>query len=120
MKPIHDLASEVAASMLRAARTVISGLTPSQRRERLRTGLRSKLGDIEVNRQPPATLHWKKQVTGTNVEGITLEVEPGILVPVLLLRPTAAQAASLPVVVAVSEGGKERFLSNSTGELEGP
>jgi cephalosporin-C deacetylase-like acetyl esterase len=118
MKPIHHLASEVATSKLTAARTVISGLTPSQGRERLRAGLRSKLGEIEANRQPPATLHWKKQVTGANVEGITLEVEPGILLPVLLLRPTAAQAASLPVVVAVSEAGKERFLSNRTGELE--
>jgi hypothetical protein len=69
MRPIHELAGEVAAEKLRAAR-------------------------------------------------VTLEVEPGIVVPVLLLRPAESGGRRLPVVVAISQGGKERLLDAGGGDIE--
>jgi hypothetical protein len=50
------------------------------------------------------------------VEGITIEVEPSITVPLLLFRP--ASKGAIPVVVAVAEGGKELFLATRGNEIE--
>ena len=51
------------------------------------------------------------------VDAISLEVEPGLVVPMLLLMPLPQQTARVPVVVAVSEGGKELFLAKRAAEI---
>src|SRR6185295_1884543 len=51
------------------------------------------------------------------VEAITLEVEPGIVVPLLLLIPPHEAGAKLPVVIAVAQGGKQEFLRKRSGDL---
>jgi cephalosporin-C deacetylase-like acetyl esterase len=68
------------------------------------------LGDIEPA-APQARLHWKR----ANREAHSIAVEPGIDVPLLVVRP--ASAAPAPVVVAVAQGGKSRFLSNRSAEI---
>jgi pimeloyl-ACP methyl ester carboxylesterase len=50
------------------------------------------------------------------VEGIAVESEPGITVPVLLLRPEKA-SGRLPAVAAVAQGGKEMFLRMRGAEI---
>jgi len=52
------------------------------------------------------------------VVAVTLTVEPGITVPLLLLEPTSAHGQRAPVVVAVAEGGKDLFLSQRSPEIE--
>jgi hypothetical protein len=47
---------------------------------------------------------------------VVLDINGGIAVPVLLLRPKTDTPA--PVVVAVAQGGKERFLANRAAEVE--
>jgi dienelactone hydrolase len=51
------------------------------------------------------------------VERFLLEVEPRITVPLLLLRPPLPGNQPPPVVVAVSQGGKQPFLKFRSAEL---
>lgn len=118
MTSIHDLVLEVAKSKLKSARAGMAKLGTQQRREQLRAELAPKLGDIEPNRKPEQNIHWRKQLAGAEIEAITLQIEPGIIVPLLLLRPVDMSDRPLPVVVGVSEGGKERFLAHRSDELE--
>jgi cephalosporin-C deacetylase-like acetyl esterase len=118
MRKIHEIAHEIATSKLNAARVELRKLDPKGRREWLQARWAAKLGDIEPNRRPEATMHWKKRSADAEVEGITLEVEPGILIPLLLLRPATALNARLPVVVAISQGGKERILAERSRDIE--
>jgi cephalosporin-C deacetylase-like acetyl esterase len=118
MRKIHELAREVAVSKLNAARAELRGLEPTARREWLQAKWADKLGDIEPNRRPEATSHWTKQLKTAEVEGITLEVEPGVIIPLLLLRPAKVGGGRLPVVVVVSQGGKERILAHRGSEIE--
>jgi hypothetical protein len=53
-----------------------------------------------------------------NVEGITLTVEPGIVVPMLLLRPRRVAGRRAPVVIAVAERGKDLFLKERSQQIE--
>jgi cephalosporin-C deacetylase-like acetyl esterase len=118
MRRIHDLAREMAHGQLETARKELSRLQSGERGAWLQARWREKLGDIEPNRQPAATLHWKKRWLGAEVEGMTLQVEPGILVPMLLLQPPNAPAARRPVVIAISEGGKERLAVHESDRIQ--
>ena len=117
MAPVHELAFNLAGSKLNSERAEMARLDPHQRRTELRRRLAAKLGDIEPNRTPEAAVHWTKQLDGANIEAITLQTEPGILVPLLLLQPSHASNRSLPVVVAVDEGGKERFMAQRSDQI---
>src|SRR5205807_554222 len=107
MRSVHELAREEGHRKLNGARAELKKLAPRERREWLKTNWASKLGDIEPNRQPEAVVHWSKEIPSARVEGITLAVEPGIVVPMLLLRPQKLAEGSAPVVIAVAEGGKD-------------
>ena len=118
VRPIHEVALGLARERLKTARAELAKLAPAARRAWLRDKYAAKLGDIEPNRQPEVATHWKKNLWNADVEALALTVEPGIILPVLLLRPAGAFSARLPVVVAVSEGGKESLLTNRMQELQ--
>ena len=118
MAPVHELAFDLAVSKLNSTRAAMSRLDPDQRRVELRRKLAAKLGDIEPNRTPEAAVHWRRQLDGANIEAITLDIEPGIVVPLLVLRPSLASKPALPAVVAVNEGGKERFLAQRSDQIK--
>jgi dienelactone hydrolase len=99
-KPASEIALEIARGKRR---------DPAQ--------LRSKLGDIEPDRRGEPQRLWSREVAGIAVEGLVLDTEPGIHVPVLLLKPARA-GGRLPVVIAFAEQGKERFLSERGTELK--
>ena len=63
-------------------------------------------------------MKWTKQLPEAKVEAITLGIEKDILVPLLLLRPTTATRVRPPVVVAISEGGKELFLADGSSQIK--
>ncbi len=115
-KTIHQMASEIGRAEVDRARTQLAKLQPEGQREWLRSRWASKLGEIEPNRSPQATVQWRKPISGGEAEGITLEVEPGIVVPLLLLKPKTA--GRTPAVVAVAEYGKEALLARRQGEIE--
>jgi hypothetical protein len=79
--------------------------------------LKAKLGDIGPNTQAAARIAWTKPLSGFAVEAVELQTVPGLSVPLLLLKPKASSSKRLPVVLALAEGGKERFLAERNGEL---
>jgi hypothetical protein len=82
----------------------------------LRAALREKLGDIEPNTNVKVHEVWTKSFTGFTVEAATLDTDPGISVPLFLIKPGDA-AKRFPVVLAIAQGGKEAFLSDRRSEL---
>jgi dienelactone hydrolase len=117
MPPLHQLALKVASLKLNSARAEMAKLEPEKRRREVLGRLASKLGDIEPNRKPEANTHWTKQLDGAYIDAITLQIEPGIVVPLLVLRPANVSSGRFPVVVAIDEGGKERFLAHRGDEI---
>jgi cephalosporin-C deacetylase-like acetyl esterase len=115
-RKMHQIAFEMGQGMLRDARARRQSLGPKERAQRLRDELRPVLGDIEPTPARRADTLWKHSLTGVQVEAVSLEVEDGIQVPLLLLLPEGNQTRS--VVVAVAQGGKDRFLTGRAKELE--
>ncbi|MGH9326397.1 MAG: hypothetical protein ACRD2B_06895, partial [Terriglobia bacterium] len=116
MRSLHEVAHAQGEAEVKSARQQLQGLAPAGRRQWLRTHWAEKLGNIGPNHNPQATVEWTKQMPNARAEAIALAVEPGITVPMLLLRPTSQ--ARPDVVVAVSEGGKGLFLARRSAEVE--
>ncbi|HUQ91922.1 MAG TPA: acetylxylan esterase [Bryobacteraceae bacterium] len=117
MQLAHEVAREMALRKVEAVRSRLSGLDAPGRVEWLRRAWREKLGDIDPGAPPVVKMRWTKQLPGIAADGVTLEVEPGVLVPMLLLRPATATGRAR-VVVGVSQGGKERMLADHGAEIE--
>ncbi|MCW5977465.1 MAG: acetylxylan esterase [Bryobacteraceae bacterium] len=113
---MHQLAFEMGTGQLEAARLRRAALGPRERREALRRELKPILGDMEPLASPRAHSWWTRPLPGATVEALSLEVEDGIQVPAVLIKP--AGLGRPPVVVAVSQGGKDRFLANRGGQVE--
>jgi dienelactone hydrolase len=79
--------------------------------------LPAKLGDIEPDRRVEPQRLWSREIDGMAVEGLVLDTEPGIQVPLLLLKPARA-GGRLPVVIGFAQQGKERFLAERGAELK--
>ncbi len=78
-----DLARERAASRSKAG----AGLEPRAAFERERKAWAGLLGDIEPNPNPKLINGDRANVPGGVVEKFALEMEPGIVVPLLLITP---------------------------------
>jgi dienelactone hydrolase len=118
MKSVHELAHTRGEAEVNAARAELTEMKPAERRQWLQAKWAGKLGDIEPNRQPEAVIRWTKNVQTAHAEAITLAVEPGILVPLFLLRPSARAGIRPMVVVALAEGGKELFLTERRAQID--
>jgi hypothetical protein len=112
---LHQIAHAMGERQLAAARSARRTLAAAARRERLRAELRPMLGDIEPAAAPPFETTWTESLAGAEAAALSLDVEDGIRVPLLLLRP--AGRSSAPVVVAVTQQGKERLLRNRSVEI---
>jgi cephalosporin-C deacetylase-like acetyl esterase len=115
-RKMHQLAHEIGERHLRAAREKLSALTGSARAQHLREALRPLLGGIDPVAAPRVEVLPRPPLSLADVEAVSLTVEDGIGVPMLLLLPKGAKSA--PAVVAVSHGGKARFLAHRAAELE--
>jgi dienelactone hydrolase len=115
-KAMHQLAYEMAADQLNRARAAREKLDPQQARNALQEALRKKLGDIEPAPGPKAETFQTHALSGAAAEAVALQVEPGINVPLLLIRPTDRPRTA--VVVAVAKEGKDRFLASRSAEIE--
>jgi dienelactone hydrolase len=117
-RAIHDLAREIGAARAAAARNRLAQLNPADRRQELHRSWTGLLGTIEPDRDPQvitaqaATLEriGKPVPIDATLERLALEVEPGIVVPLVLLAPVKATPGPRPVVVAVAQAGKQVFL----------
>jgi dienelactone hydrolase len=109
-RPVHELAAELGAARAAAARKRLGELALGDRRSQLRQDWTGLLGTIEPRADPKVSEHGKQQMEGMMVERIALEVEPDIVVPLLLLTPSPKSEGRLPVVVAFAQEGKQAFL----------
>jgi hypothetical protein len=118
IRSLHELARAQGQAEVRNVREELGKLAPTEWREWVATRWALKLGGIEPNRSPQAKVAWTKEMPSANVEAIALTVEPGIIVPMLLMQPLSRAKAHLPVVVAVAEGGKDLFLAERSEQIE--
>ncbi len=116
-KTASELATKLAEQRLAAARAKLASLPPADRRLRLRESLAVRLGDIEPRTGAPARQVWSKEAAGHPVEAVALETEPGIHVPLLLIKPRVG-GGHLPVAIGLAQGGKEGFLRERGPEVE--
>ncbi len=115
-KPLHQIALAAGLQQLQAARAKRAAMTAREKREQLRRELAATLGDIEPSRSPRAETLGKRTLSRAVAEAVEIQVEDGILVPMLLIRPSGTQR--VPVVVAVSQAGKDRFLSDRAKAID--
>jgi cephalosporin-C deacetylase-like acetyl esterase len=116
-KTASEIALDIAKSRLSAAREKRAKLSVAERLASLRASLKTKLGDIEPDKSASGAVLWTKPSTSFTAEGIALETQPGMTVPVLLLKPRAAGAQRAPVVLGFAQNGKEAFLSDRAAEV---
>lgn len=110
-RPLHELAAELGADRAAAARRHLEGLIAPERIAQLRRDWTRLLGDVEPKAVVKVIDRKEEKQTGAITERILLEVEPGIVVPMLLLRPVATEVTRPPVVLALAQDGKQAFLA---------
>ena len=117
-KPMHKIALEMGKDLLNSARNERANLNASSSRNDLMKNLSDVLIDIEPNKSPEVELLWSKKLSGISIEALTLKTEPGIIVPMFILKPDIAGNNVFPLVITLSEGGKDRFLKDRTKDIE--
>ena len=118
MKALNEAAREQGQADVALVREKLATLAAVGRRKWLQTKWAEKLGNLDFNPRPAAKLEWTRQTANAKAEALALEIEPGITVPMLLLRPTLNPQRRQSVVVAVSEDGKELFLAERAVQIE--
>ncbi len=118
MRTIHELAAEIGRTKIEKARAALGAMVQPARRQWMRSELAERLGDIEPVADPRATLQWSKKMPEATVDGITIQVEPDVTVPLLLFRPQTKGSGLAPVVVGTAEGGKEAFLAERSEQIQ--
>lgn len=109
-RPVYELANDLAQRRLATARQRLEAIKPEARRQQLQKDWARILGDVEPKADPKVTPQGKQMLGQATVERLSLEVEPGIHVPMLLVLPPRPEKTRLPVVVAVAQEGKQAFL----------
>jgi cephalosporin-C deacetylase-like acetyl esterase len=118
-KSPNEVMGEIGSIRIEDARARLVRQAPDQRRQTMRTEWSRLLGPITPAK--PAVVQAKATdsaaVRGAKVERLALEVEPGIVVPVILLVPEKA-AGKAPVVVGLAQAGKAGFLKERAEDLD--
>jgi cephalosporin-C deacetylase-like acetyl esterase len=115
---LTQVMSRVADERIALARKQLAGKTPVERRLWLQSKWSQLLGPIVPARSPVVqlTVSDAKPPAGMRVERVVLEVESGIVVPLLLLIPEKRSGRS-PVVIGLAQAGKAGFLKHRSPEL---
>jgi dienelactone hydrolase len=112
VKPDSPHEREAPAWALRSLRAATddSSEGPGEGRKRLRSHLAQLLGDVEAKAAPRELAREAQRLDGVSAERALLEVEPNVVVPLVLLLPRARGGARGRVVVGVSQQGKQALL----------
>jgi hypothetical protein len=92
-------------------------MSPDSARLDLVEGLSKVLGDIVPTLDPRKESLWSRELSAATVEALLVHTQEDIFVPLLLIIPRDSEARPVPLVIAVAEGGKERFLKNRSREI---
>jgi dienelactone hydrolase len=117
-KSLTELMSAVGSARIARARLRLAGKAPAERRKLLREDWGRLLGPVTPVGAPVVRANSVDEhlAGGARVERVALEVEPGIVVPLLLLKPVHSKGR-VPVVVGLAQAGKAGFLKDRAGEL---
>jgi dienelactone hydrolase len=118
-RPLWELAEELGAERSAAAHRRLADLKPEDRRQQARREWTRLLGPVEPGMAEKAPAQEGRKVGTITAERIGLKVEPGVVVPLLLLLPPHKDDARLPVVVGVGQDGKEGFLRQRSEAIAG-
>lgn len=110
-KPASAIALQLARQHLAGSRVRTAALSG------LRMAFQEKLGNIEPLLGASVRPLWTKADSELTVEAFSIETEPGMLLPVYLLKPANPAAKPAPVVLAIAQGGKAQFLSERGEDL---
>lgn len=111
-RPLHELAAEIGARRAAEARRGRANRDPEQQRKQLRQDWARLLGDVEPKVDPKVRDPKKQSLGSVTVERLALEVEPNIVVPLVLLMPSSKTSKRPPVVMGLAQGGKQDFLKH--------
>jgi hypothetical protein len=109
-RPLHELAAELGAERAAATRKKLPEKTDARRQE-LRREWARLLGDVEPRGETKASNPVKQQLGEVTQERLALQVEPRIVVPLVLLIPPRKANGKLPVVVGLAQDGKQEFMN---------
>lgn len=109
-RPLHEIYAALATARSAANAKQLAQLPATKQRERLRTEWERLLGNVNPATNPRPTPRGLVNAEGFDAEKLVLEVEPGFVVPTLLVRPAGTSSRRLPVVVCVAQQGKAAFL----------
>lgn len=115
-RPLHEIYAELAGARAAASQNELPKLSPDRLRERLRADWERSLGEVApVNAK--VSPRGLVKADGFDAEKLSLEVERGFVVPMLLVRPSGTGGRRLPVVVCVAQQGKAAFLKERADHL---
>lgn len=109
-QPLHEIYAALAKRRSAADAKQLAQLPSAKQREQLRTEWERLLGKVNPATNPRPVPRGLVNAEGFDAEKLVLEVEPGFVVPVLLVRPAGTSGRRLPVVVCVAQQGKTAFL----------
>lgn len=112
---VAELTTALAEQRLAAARQRLGAVPAGERAGHLRRAWAGLLGDIEPRGTPQVLQRQTERLPSGTVEHLALEVEPGIVVPLLVLVPDRQGRA--PVVLGVAQDGKQAFLKGRAEDL---
>lgn len=86
-KSLSEIAAKIGDERLLGARKKLHALTPNARLEILRTDWTRLLGHVDPTNVPTVRMRTAQPFEQGTIERISLEIEPGIVVPIVLLLP---------------------------------
>ncbi|MHC4463097.1 MAG: alpha/beta hydrolase [Planctomycetota bacterium] len=110
-QPVYKLARKLADERIAVARKNIASVDFASRRTILRDGWSRLLGNITPAANPIVKAAGREETNGIVVERIVLEVEPGIVVPLVVMQARDERSDPSPVVIALADSGKQKFLA---------
>lgn len=110
-QPVYKLARKLADERIAGARKDIASMDFASRRTILRDGWSRLLGNITPATNPIVKAVEREETNGVALERIVLEVEPGIVVPLVVMQARDERSDPLPVVIALADLGKQKFLA---------
>ncbi|MBC7852460.1 MAG: acetylxylan esterase [Pirellulaceae bacterium] len=113
--PLHELAARIGRTRASNRRENLAQPTVDKNADAVRDDWTALLGEVQPRIVPKVQKSLPIQKQGSvTIERLALEVDPGILVPLVLLRPAADKP---PVVIAVSQHGKSAFLKERAAAI---
>jgi hypothetical protein len=110
-QPVYKLARRLADERIDTVRKGLGSMDPVSRRKVLRDGWSKLLGNITPVTNPIVKAVEHGETNGVVIERIVLEVEPGIVVPLILIQARDQRSTPSPVVIALADSGKQRFFA---------